>query len=117
MERPNVGECQEIYNKYNVDSTNHTGTTTDLCEVIKELENRLEQTDEQRLLDALLCCEYIAMHQEDLPKNLKTEKEKELHSALNKIYRISHVAKKPSCFDAHDDWESEFQNFIPVTKI
>tara|TARA_Y100001935_G_scaffold247986_1_gene244580 strand:+ start:1431 stop:1862 length:432 start_codon:yes stop_codon:yes gene_type:complete len=42
LKRPNVGECQEIYDRYSINDSNHTGTTTDLCAVIHELEQRLE---------------------------------------------------------------------------
>lgn len=42
LKRPNVGECQSIYSKYSIDDSTHTGTTTDLCAVIQELEQRLE---------------------------------------------------------------------------
>lgn len=70
----------------------------------------------QRLMDALLCCEHISSHEEDLPHNLKTDKERQLHSALTKIYRICHTARVPSCFDKHENWEKEFQEFIEIAK-
>ncbi|HSH51538.1 MAG TPA: hypothetical protein VK982_07425 [Bacteroidales bacterium] len=49
------------------------------------------------------------MYQEELPEHLNTEKEKQLHSAINSIYRIAHTARLPGCFDKHKSWEDEFQ--------
>jgi hypothetical protein len=36
-----VGDCQQIYNKYKLDISEHTKETTKLCEVILRLENAI----------------------------------------------------------------------------
>lgn len=48
LDRPTVGECQDLFNRLGIQSTEHNGTTTDLCAVILKLEQgigkkRLEQ--------------------------------------------------------------------------
>lgn len=93
----------------------------DVYEDMKEKEKglRSKYTDEeyiQRLKDALLVCEYIAIHQADLPKNLNTDKERELHNAIRTVYRVAHIATFPSCFDKHLQWEKEFQKLKEFAK-
>lgn len=83
----------------------------------KETEFRNEFTDKEyieRLENALLICENIAMNLEQLPDNLKTDMEKSLHGGLNVVYRISHVARLPGCFDKHKEWEKEFKDHITI---
>lgn len=48
LDRPTVGECQDLFDRLGIESTEHNGTTTDLCAVILKIERgvgkkRLEQ--------------------------------------------------------------------------
>lgn len=65
-----------------------------------------------RLYKAVIVAEVIAMNQERLPKNIETDKECEMHSALNSIFRMMHTATIPRCMDSHPKWEEEFQNAV-----
>lgn len=78
----------------------------------KEAKLREDKTDKQlaqRFEDALAVIEEIVVHQEELPRHLNTEKEKQLHKAITQVYRIAHTARLPGCFDKHESWEDEFQ--------
>lgn len=78
----------------------------------KEANLRKDKSDNelaQRFEDALAVIEEIAVHQEELPKHLNTDKEKQLHKVITQVYRIAHTARLPGCFDKHKSWEEEFQ--------
>jgi len=88
----------------------------ELKESRKEL--RAKYSDEEyidRLENGLQAIEFIAMHQEDLPKNINTHKEQELHNAITKIYRLSHVSRLPGCMSSHKSWEDELQEIIEIS--
>jgi len=82
---------------------------------IKEKHQRSQYSDEEyieRLENTLLSIEMIAAHQEELPKNINTEKEEKLHSAINTIFRIFHVDRLPGCMSSHPEWEEERKQII-----
>ena len=76
---------------------------------------RSKYSDEEyieRLENTLLSIEMIAAHKYELPKNINTEKEEKIHSAINTIFRISHVARLPGCMSSHPEWEEERKQII-----
>lgn len=65
LPRPTAGECQKTFNEYGIDSTIHTGTTVDLCAVIRALERQLLERllDEDELLDCPFCGKFAKEEQ------------------------------------------------------
>lgn len=70
------------------------------------------ETDGERLMKVLRVIERVAAENETLPKNLNTNREKEMHEDLRLIFRLAHTAREPSCMDSHQNWEDELQTLI-----
>lgn len=51
INRPTVGECEKIYRRYGIDGNLHTSTTSDLCAVIQDLEQRVGIQSQKDLVD------------------------------------------------------------------
>ena len=55
LKRPNVGECQKIFDRYGINDTLHNGTTSDLCAVIQKLEDDVNSCDDHLQSEAKYC--------------------------------------------------------------
>lgn len=51
LPRPTVGECQELFDRYGIDSSQHNGTTTDLCAIIKRIEDKVGKHRVELMMD------------------------------------------------------------------